>query len=105
MTYNTQINLQQGGSELSLGLSGSLNLKSTATTKGSMYQILAMGSNKWWYSPASPGSPITSASPGDLLWIGGSLPSLWMNISNGTTGSNWDQLQLVGPASAIPAGP
>lgn len=128
--YNTKIIREQGGSVLRFtsgaslvmesgatfsgnvqAISGTSNLvangaslviKPAASVKGSMYAVLNMGPNTLWFSPASPGSPISSASPGDMLWIGGSLPSLWLNNSDGTSGSKWTH---VGATSSVPAGP
>jgi len=98
---NTEI---QSGASIAIADGGSLTVKSGATAKGQMYAIMNMGPNTWFFAPASPGSPITSASPGDMLWIGGSLPSLWVNTSNGTTGSAWKQFRQDG-SSSTPAGP
>lgn len=135
MTYNTRIKREQGGSVLTVASGGSLNvndggflglsgnqvfsggsvqigdtasliLRPGATTEDAMYPMLNMGKNTFWYSPGSAGSPITSASTGDILWISNSAStSLWVNVSDGTTGSNWDYVRLNAAGSQIVSGP
>lgn len=89
---------------LLVGDSGSLIAKPDATAKSSFYTLLNMGGHQMFFAPASAGSPIFSASPGDLCWIAGSAGGLWINQSDGTTGSTWAN---VGDSSAstTPAGP
>lgn len=91
------IRKEEGGSVMSFDSSGSLNvsvgakvtLGVDATTNNTAYEVLKVGANALWYS-ASTASPIFSASPGDLLWLAQSASTqFWVNISDGTTGSNW----------------
>lgn len=91
------ITKEQGGSVLSIGSTGSVNLVdgaklslgTDATTNNSVYEVLKMGANTLYYA-ASTASPVFSASPGDLLWLAQSASTqFWVNISDGTTGSNW----------------
>jgi hypothetical protein len=96
----------QSGASLQVANGGSLVIKPGATTGGQAYPILNMGNNQMWYAPGSPGSPITSASPGDLMWIANSAStSLWVNLSNGTTGSRWGLVRLGNAGSQIVTGP
>lgn len=105
------IQREQGGSVFTVKSTGkieisdgaSLNVKSGATTNNEMYAVMKMGNNTLWYAPGSAGSPITSGSPGDLLWIANS--GMWLNVSDGTTGSKWDFIKMGSTGSQIVSGP
>lgn len=96
----------QSGASLQVGNGASLVVKPGATAGGQMYAMLNMGPNTFWYAPGSAGSPITSASPGDVLFIANSAStSIWVNLSNGTAGSRWGLVRLGNAGSQVPAGP
>ena len=133
-TYQGRITREQGASVLSIASGGSVNfdagavlstsgtfvvasasaligdaasliLKPAATTQNAAYPFLNLGQNQMWYSPGSAGSPITAASPGDMMWIANSAStSFWFNVSNGTGGSVW-KLSRLNTGSQIPTGP
>lgn len=118
-TYNSRIIREQGGSVLTIASGGSVNfpagavisssatflvtaasvqisdgasliIKPAATTNNNAVVVLQVGRNQMWYMAGSTGSPIFSASPGDLLWLARSASTtMYVNISDGTTGSRW----------------
>jgi hypothetical protein len=78
------------GTCLTVNDGASLIIKPSATTGSTAYPIMNVGNNQVWYSPGSGGSPITTASPGDLMWVANSASTaIWVNISDGTMGSKW----------------
>ena len=131
-TYNSRIIREQGGSVLTIASGGSVNfpagavfstsgtfaltaasarigdgasliIKPAATTLNNPVVILQAGRNQWWYMASSAGSPAFTASAGDILWVAQSAStSLFVNRSNGTTGSNWLLVRL-GTGSQIGA--
>ena len=80
----------ESGASIVVNDGASLIIKPAATTGSTADVIMNVGNNQIWYAPGSGGSPITNASPGDLMWIANSASTaLWLNISDGTAGSKW----------------
>lgn len=88
---STSATIQLGSTAcLIMGDQGSTVLKPAATTLNNPVVVLQIGRNQMWYMASSSGSPIFSASPGDLLWHAQSASTaLYLNRSNGTGGSFW----------------
>lgn len=123
-TYNSRIIREQGGSVMTLASGASINynagavlsssatflvasasaqigdgasliVKSAATGNNNPIVIMQVGRNQWWYAAGSTGSPTFTASAGDILWMAQSASTdLFINRSNGTTGSNWLLVRL-----------
>lgn len=80
----------ESGASLHVNDGGSLVIKPSATTGSTAYVVMNVGNNQFWYAPGSGGSPVTNASPGDLMWVANSASTaIWVNISDGTMGSKW----------------
>lgn len=87
---------------LNLGDAASAQFKPNATANNTVYQFLKIGNNSWYYSAGSGGSPQFSGSPGDICWVANSASTnLWVNVSNGTTGSKWAAMRLTVAGSQV----
>ena len=95
----------QSGASMHVDDGASLVIKDAATTQNNVYALLNMGKNQIWYTPGSTASPILSASPGDIFWLcQAASTALYLNVSNGTTGSNW-RLVRLGTGSQVLSAP
>ena len=96
----------QAGASMHVDDGASLVIKDGATTHAQVYPLLNVGLHQIWYTPSSADSPILSSSPGDIFWVAQSASTaLYMNTSNGTTGSRWAvvRMQQTALSQTLPA--
>ena len=84
MAYNAKIHHEQGGSVLTVQSGGSVNLEAGGALKINAAQILSAAST------SSPEAGNVLAAPGSFfLRVDGSMSNLYVNISDGISGSIW----------------
>ncbi len=100
-TYNAKIHHEQGGSVFQVESGGSINIQaggklaaSAATIEAASITITAGGpllfGTTQFITATSGGNPTTLASPGSIfLRIDGSMSGLYVNVSDGVSGSIW----------------